>query len=110
MRTSEQRIKELHCRMDTLRQTKALRKYRLICAAACTAALVITVLMALGVSGLPVQSGETASGGVTASVFAGHEALGYIVTALIALCLGALVTVFCFRLRQRIRETEKHDD
>ena len=101
MRTSEERIEELHLRMDALKQAKAVRRYRLARAAACTAALAVTVLVALGVSLLPVQVNDPVSGSVTASVFAGNTALGYIVTALVALCLGALVTVFCFRLKQR---------
>ena len=103
MRTSEERIAELHRRMDALKQARALRKYRLTCAAACAAALIITVLTALGISRLPVQVNDPVSGGVTASVFAGNTALGYIVTALIALCLGVLVTVFCFRLKRKTR-------
>ena len=110
MRTSEQRIEELHRRMNALKQAKALRKYRLTCAAACTAALIVTVLIALGVSRFPIQVNNPVSGGVTASVFAGNTALGYIVTALIALCLGILVTVFCFRMKRRMNETEKYND
>ena len=110
MRTSEERIEELHRRMDALKQARALRRYRLICAAACAAALILTVLLALGVSGLPAQSGETVPGSITASVFAGNETAGYVVVALIALCLGVLVTVFCFRIKHRMYETEKRDD
>lgn len=111
MRTSEERIEELHRRMDALKQAKALRKYRLTCAAACTVAMIVTVLMALGVSRLPVQSNETAPGSVTASIFAGHEAVGYVVIALVALCLGVLVTIFCFRMKMRMmKEMEEHDD
>ena len=110
MRTSEERVKEMHRRMDTLKQAKVSRRYHLACAAACAAALVLTVLTALVISRLPVQSGDPVSDGATASVFAGNTALGYIVTALIALCLGALVTVFCFRMKRHINETEKHDD
>ena len=109
MRTSEERIEELHRRMNTVKQAKAARKYRLICAAACAAALVLSVLAALGVSRLPVRVISPVSGGVSASVFAGHTALGYIVTALIGLCLGVLATVVCFRLKRRkINEDADH--
>ncbi len=110
MRTSEERVEELHRRMDALKKAKALRKYRLTCAAACTAALVVTVLMALDISRLPIQANDPVSGSVSASVFAGHEAVGYIVVALVALCLGVLVTIFCFRIKRRMSETEKRDD
>ena len=110
MRTSEERVAELHRRMDALKQAKALRRYRLTCAAACAAALIVAVLTALGVSRLPIQASETVSGSVTASIFAGHESVGYVVVALVALCLGVLVTVFCFRMKRRMGETEKHND
>ena len=110
MRTSEERIEALHCRMDALKQAKAIRNYHLTCAAACVAALILTVLTALGVSRLPFRANDPVSGSVTASVFAGNTTLGYIVTALIALCLGVLVTIFCFRMKQRTSKTEKRDD
>lgn len=110
MRTSEERVEELHRRMDALKQAKALRKYHLTCATACAAALIVTVLMALGVSHLPIRVNNPVSGSIAASVFAGHETVGYVVVALVALCLGVLVTIFCFRMKRRMSETEKHDD
>ena len=110
MRTSDERIAELHRRMDAMKQEKALRRYHLACAAVCTAALIVTVLMALGVSRLRVQDNDPVSGSVAASVFAGREAVGYVVVALAALCLGVLVTVFCFRMKRRINDTERRDD
>ena len=110
MRTSEERVAELHRRMGALKQAKAMRRYRLTCAAACAAALILTVLAALDVSRLPVWPDGAASGSVSASIFAGNTALGYVAVALAALCLGALVTVFCFRMKQRMNRTEKHDD
>ncbi len=110
MRTSEERVKELHRRVDALKQARALRKYRLTCAASYSAALIVTVLTAVGVSRLPIQVKAPVSGSVTASIFVGNTALGYIVTALIALCLGVLVTVFCFRMKRRMSGMEKRDD
>ena len=106
MRTSEQRVAELHHRMDALKQVRALRRYRLTCVAACAAALIVAVLMALGVSRLPIQANDAVSGSAAASFFAEHTALGYIVAALLALCLGVLVTVFCFRLKRRIMDED----
>ena len=38
------------------------------------------------------------------------EALGYVLVAVVALCLGALVTAFCFRLKRQIDDKEKRDD
>ena len=108
MRSSEERVKELHRRMDAMKRAKACRRYVLTCAAAIAACLSVTVLLALGVSRLPVQAQSGAVAGMTASVFAGSPALSYIVVALVALILGAMVTVFCFRLRRHMEE--KRDD
>ncbi len=36
--------------------------------------------------------------------------LGYVVVALVALCLGVLVTLFCFRLKRHMEEEGKRDD
>lgn len=109
MRTSEERIAELHHRMNLLKQAKSKRRYRMICTAAYAACLAVTVLLTLGVSRLSVQTNGSVSDSVTGSIFAAHEALGHIVVALIALCLGVLVTVFCFRLKRRMDEKDKND-
>ena len=89
MRTSEERIRELHCRMDVMQEKEIHRRY----VARCTAA-------AASVGG-PVLSG---------SIFADHEALGYVVTAFLAFCLGALVTILCFRLKRREKTEGQQDD
>lgn len=110
MRTPEERVEELHRRMDTLKRAKARRKYMAACASACAACLILAVALALAVSRMPVKNTDAVNGGVTASVFADHAALGYILVAVVALCLGVLVTVFCFRLKRRLNEKEKRDD
>ena len=108
MRTSEERVLELHRRMDEMKRQKARRRYVQTCAGAFAACLAITVLLALGVSGLPERAQNAASGSMTASVFAGSPALSYIVVALAGLILGVMVTVFCFRLRNRMED--RRDD
>ena len=110
MRTPEERVEELHRRMDALKRAKARRKYYAVCASACAACLILAVALALIVSQIPVNPTDTAAGSVTASVFADHVALGYILVAVVALCLGVLVTVFCFRLKRQMDEREKRDD
>ena len=40
-------------------------------------------------------------------IFEGNEILGYVLVALVALCLGVLLTVFCFRLKKQ--RDEKND-
>ena len=110
MRTPEQRVEELHRRMDALKQAKARRKYNAVCASACAACLVLAVALALAVSRMPVKSTDAVKVGVTDSAYADHAALGYVLVAVAALCLGVLVTVFCFRLKRQIDDKEKRDD
>ena len=110
MRTSEERVRELHHRMRDMEKTRNRRRYRMACAAACTACLAITVLMALVISRIPVHTTDAVAGGITASIFTDHASLGYVLVAAVALCLGVLVTVFCFRLKRHMDDKEKSDD
>ena len=109
MRTSEERVQELHARMNTLTETKNRRRFILTSAAAFAVCIALTVAMALMISKLPVripgESGESAA----ASIFAEHEALGYVVIALLAFCLGSLVTIFCFRIKKHLEEKQNDD-
>ena len=62
--------------------------------------------MALVIASLPIQSPGTITGSAAASIFADHASLGYVVVALLAFCLGALVTVFCFRIKKHWKENQ----
>lgn len=104
MRTSEERIHELHQRMDTLQQQKIRRRYNLQSAVVAVAALVVVVVMALVIASSNVQSPAIGPAGISASIFADHAAFGYVVVALLAFCLGAFVTIFCFQLRKHKEE------
>ena len=68
----------------------------------------LVIALALVVANTPVQSQTAGAAGFAASMLAGHAALGAIVVAILAFCLGVLVTVFCFRLRRQ-REEECDD-
>ena len=104
MRTSEERTQELHRRMELRRRQQARRRFRLSCAAAGAALLVLVIAVAFAAAGLsPVLPGQ-APGEAAASIFAEHDALGYVVIALLAFCLGVLFTVSCFRLRRHMEE------
>lgn len=106
MRTSEERVKELHQRMDILKQKRSIRRYRLQCAVLCVACLAITVVMSFVIATTSVYDTALQPGGLTASIFANHAALGYVVIALLAFCLGVSFTIFCFRLRKHREESE----
>lgn len=110
MRTSEERILELHRRMGAMEEAKNRRAVLIKCAAAMAACLVIAVLISVLIAGAPVMTAEEAAGGAAASIFAGQKALGYVVTAILAFLLGALVTVLCFRIKRHGEENKKRDD
>ena len=101
MRTSEERMRELHRRMDALMRKKARRRDALICAGAFSACLTAAVLLALGASRAPVRAQGEPAGGASASIFAGGPAPGYIAVAVLAFLLGAAAAILCFRLRKR---------
>ena len=109
MRTSEERVSELHRRMDEMKQTRR-SVTRIKIAAAGAAGLVAVVLLALFVAQVPVQYGGKLTAGAAASIIAERAVLGYMVIAVTAFCLGVLVTVFCFRLRREMeKEGQNHD-
>ena len=100
MRTSEERVLELHQRMDALRNRKNLQRARWESAAAWAGGLAIVIALAFVMAGVSVQNPDALPSGMSASIFTGHAALGYVVIAVLAFCLGAFVTVLCFRLRK----------
>ena len=108
MRTSEERVEELHRRMSARRKDRAQRRYTAVSAAAFGACLATALLLAVAVSRVPIADPGAAAAAATASIFAGSMALGYVVVALLAFCLGALVTVFCFRMKKH--GEERRDD
>lgn len=110
MRTSEERVAELHKRMNTRKRNKDLNRYRLQSAALCAVCLALTVVIALAVSGISFHDPGTVSGSAAASIFAEHGALGYVTVALLAFCLGTLTAVLCFRIRDHIRDGENADE
>ena len=110
MRTYDERVEELHLRMKERQNTKAIRRARMISTAAYGACALIAALLAVMISAVRIEAPGAMGSGTAASVFADHAALGYVVVALLAFCLGALVTVLCHRLNVKRREEEGHDD
>ena len=65
------------------------------------------------VSSLSVIGPDSTPGVAAASIFTDHSALGYVVVAVISLCLGAFLTVFCFRIKKHNDDDggeDKNDD
>ena len=109
MRTSEERVEELHRRMASHRHAR-MRRSRMTAASAAAACLAAVVLLALGVSRSEAAYPGGAGAGMTASIFAGHGALGFVSVALVAFCLGALVTILCYRLKENGENGETRND
>ena len=106
MRTSDERVKELHERMTALKKERDHRTYRILSAAAVAVCLAFAVGLAVLISKVSVRLPDTEMEGAAASIFAENEALGIIVAAILAFTLGVMVTVFCFRLR--MHQDEEH--
>ena len=110
MRTNDERVAELHRRMRARERMKERRRYRIVGSSAVAAGIALVTIFAAVISQTPVQAPVTASGGVAASIFAENAALGCVVVGLFAFCLGALVTVLCFRLKNHAEGEESDDD
>lgn len=111
MRTNEERIAEMHKRAAELEKQKRAGRVRIIQALSVAACFVAAILMAVYVPGVSAKLvPETAPGSMNASIFAGGNALGYIVIAVIAFLLGTAVTIFCFRLKKWQDENDREKD
>ena len=108
MLTPEERVAEVYRRAAVLQKKRQRRQYLLSCAGAVAACLALAVVMALVIANTPLKSPTAGTSGYTASIFAAQEYLGAIVVAILAFCLGAMVTVFCYRLHRHMEE--EHDD
>ena len=102
MRTNEERIAAVHARAAELKRKSGRTRIRI--AGGVSAACSLAVLVLLSVR-IPAVSGSLPAGsagpGMSASIFTGSGALGYLVIAVTAFLLGASVTMFCFCLRRR---------
>ena len=107
MRTSEERIGELHRRMETMERKRTRRRDLSFSAAAFAVCLALALTLALAVASTPIQAQDDGTGKAAASIFADHGALGYVVVAMVAFCLGAVVTVFCYRLKKKNKQQTK---
>lgn len=108
MRTSEERVNEMHRRIETLKRKNARRAELAREAGMGALCLGAAVGIALAAAAAPKFTAAAGEETLTGSIFASRPALGYIAVALAAFCLGGLFTMVCFRLRSR--KEEKTDD
>lgn len=109
MRTSEERIEELHRRAAALRRAKLRRRNRLAGGAAVCVCLALSILFAAVVAHAPAPADEVMPAAAAASIFPKHAALGFVVVAIVAFCLGALVTALCAQLKKNEKNGETSD-
>ena len=108
MRTNEERIAAMHARAAELGREKRRKQTDL--AAAVSVVLSLALIFALSAWMPHFSAAMTgAPDGMSASVFSGSGALGYIVIALLSFLLGVSVTVFCFRLKKWQDERDRED-
>ena len=111
MRSNEERIRQLHENASRLRRERALRRLRAACVSAGALCTALVVSLALSVSyAAPRVSGGILSEHRMASILIPSGASGYVLVAVVAFVLGALLTVFCVRLMRRAEEKEREDD
>ena len=106
MRSHEERVAEAKRRIAKIEREKRLRRNTITMASAVAACLVLLIGASFVMPGIAanIQTGDYSGFEMTASIFHGGAALGYIVIGLLAFLLGVCVTVLCFRLRQMSRE------
>ena len=101
MRTNEERIQAMHERAHEIKAEKAGRKALILESAGFAVCFAAAILLAFLVPPMAetLSLGPEAPG-MSASIFAGTPALGYIVIAAIAFILGVTATVFSIRLKR----------
>ena len=110
MRTNEERIAAMHRRAAELKIEQRRRQARFAGATGVALCLALVILLALWMPGASAAvTGSSMPAGMSASIFAGSGALGYLVVAIVAFLLGVCVTVFCVRLRKWRDETDPED-
>ena len=95
--------------MAELKKKKQNRKLIISTSVAFAACLCLLILEAAFISGVQLKTDVYVQESMTASIFASQGMLGYIVTAIIAFCLGVAFSCFCLRLK-KWNDRDKHDD
>lgn len=107
MRNTDERLSAVLRRADELDRWDHRRGSRIaIASAAACLALIAGLALAMPGWSARMAAGPESGASMTASLFSGGGALGYLVIGILAFLLGASVTVLCFRLRKRAGDTE----
>ena len=104
MRTYDNWTEELHHRRDDRRRAKKRNKMIRFAAVSGSICLAAVVLIAIGISRIPDHAPVVSEGGAGASILAANPVLGYLIVALLSLCFGVALAVFCMRMKKHIDE------
>ncbi len=112
MRSREERVRAVCCRVAQMRRQRRLRA---ITAGAVAASVLVTAVLAVQMpERMRAMAGNEVEGIQAASVFRNGGAAGYVLIGLLAFVLGICVTVLCFRIRElekaRTDEEKREDD
>ena len=110
MRTNEERLGKLHKRAAQLERKQRNNRFSIICAVSAAVCIGMLSRMAALISEVS-QTGfsDDVPAVMNASIFSNHNALSYIVIAILAFLLGIIVTIFCFRLKKYLDEKNRED-
>ena len=106
MRSNEERVAAVKRRSKELERENGKRRGRIVRLSSIAACLALIVGLSLVMPGVVGNFSEDTLGysAMTASIFQGSGALGYIVIGLLAFALGVCVTVLCDHTRRMERE------
>jgi len=112
MRSREERVRAVCCRVAQMRRQRRLRA---ITAGAVAAGVLVTAVLAVQMpERMRAMAGNEVEGVQAASIFRNGGATGYVLIGLLAFVLGICVTVLCFRIRElekaRTDEEKREDD
>ena len=117
VRSNEKRVAAVKRRSKELKRESGKRRERIVLLSSIAACLVLIVALSLAMPGIVENFSNDALGysAMTASVFHGSGAFGYIVIGLLAFALGVCVTVLCYLARrseheEKAEETQRAND
>ncbi len=111
MRSTEERLAQLHIRADRLARVRRTKRFAFTCAGAgLSCAVFLAALIFAVYSAEPASADLTVSPALTASILVRGGALGCVLISIAAFSLGVVFTVFCYRLKRRMTEKDRKDD
>ncbi|MEG0570121.1 MAG: DUF4179 domain-containing protein [Oscillospiraceae bacterium] len=111
MRTTDERLNAVKNRTFEMKKTKKIRQNRILMLSSFAASLAIIVGMSISFPDIMkhISLSEYGSASNVGSIFSNGNAIGYVMIAIVAFCLGVCVTILCMQLHKKNKENT-HDD